>query len=384
MSIITYPLNGVVYSAEDVATYLCTRTSGVYSKETNFAVSITGTRQITVAPGLAWINYDDFKGVSVCSREENVLTVPEADNTLNRVDRVVLQFDTSENIAAIKLKTGTPAVAAQPPDILQNHNQYELGLCTISVPAGSTAVTAADITDTRADETVCGVMRDGVTGIPTAQLQTQAKAMLDSLQAEVDSRSFYTRAEVDALLKSVNGLGRVEGFFKPWVMRFLRGGGLVALLPVVQQVEIIGQHPQAVGDVCPLLVRQATLGRRQSDGIGGRLVRVKPEIMDELLGGLPGVQVEQLGGEVDGISVGSTAKAIIIVVVQLHAGVAVGMERTAHHAMAVGLHAVHLSHLPNGDGGLDLLIQAQGYSSFVSCVAPETPKWELWCFLFPA
>ena len=204
MSIITYPLNGVVYSAEDVATYLCTRTSGVYSKETNFAVSNTGTRQITVAPGLAWINYDDFKGVSVCSREENVLTVPEADNTLNRVDRVVLQFDTSENITAIKLKTGTPAVAAQPPDILQNHNQYELGLCTISVPAGSTAVTAADITDTRADETVCGVMRDGVTGIPTAQLQAQVKAMLDSLQAEVDSRSFYTRAEVDALLKSVN------------------------------------------------------------------------------------------------------------------------------------------------------------------------------------
>ena len=53
MSIITYPLNGVVYSAEDVATYLCTRTSGVYSKETNFAVRTTGTRQITVAPGLA-------------------------------------------------------------------------------------------------------------------------------------------------------------------------------------------------------------------------------------------------------------------------------------------------------------------------------------------
>ena len=200
MSIITYPLNGVVYSAEDVATYLCTRTSGVYSKETNFAVSNTGTRQITVAPGLAWINYDDFKGVSVCSREENVLTVPEADNTLNRVDRVVLQFDTSENITAIKLKTGTPAVAAQPPDILQNHNQYELGLCTISVPAGSTAVTAADITDTRADETVCGVMRDGVTGIPTGTLVQQWQAVIESMKGG----SFYTRAEVDALLKSVD------------------------------------------------------------------------------------------------------------------------------------------------------------------------------------
>ena len=199
MSIITYPLNGVVYSAEDVATYLCTRTSGVYSKETNFAVRTTGTRQITVAPGLAWINYDDFKGVSVCSREENVLTVPEADNILNRVDRVVLQFDTSENIAAIKLKTGTPAVAAQPPDILQNHNQYELGLCTISVPAGSTAVTAADITDTRADETVCGVMRDGVTGIPAATLIKKLRDEID----KVDSGSFYDKTETDALLNAL-------------------------------------------------------------------------------------------------------------------------------------------------------------------------------------
>lgn len=199
MSIITYPLNGVVYSAEDVATYLCTRTSGVYSKETNFAVSNTGTRQITVAPGLAWINYDDFKGVSVCSREENVLTVPEADNTLNRVDRVVLQFDTSENIAAIKLKTGTPAVAAQPPDILQNHNQYELGLCTISVPAGSTAVTVADIYDTRADETVCGVMRDGVTGIPAATLIKKLRDEID----KVDNGSFYDKTETDALLNAL-------------------------------------------------------------------------------------------------------------------------------------------------------------------------------------
>ena len=212
MSIITYPLDGVTYSAEDVATYLCTRTSGVYAKDSNFAASITGTRQVTIAPGLAWINYDDFKGVSVCSREDTVLTVPDADNTLNRVDRVVLQFDTSSNLTTIRLKTGTPAVAAQPPDILQNHNQYELGLCTISVPAGSAAVTSADITDTRTDEAVCGLMRDGVTGIPTAQLQAQALAMMTQLSTElhtkldaldaaiaaVESGSFYTKAEADA------------------------------------------------------------------------------------------------------------------------------------------------------------------------------------------
>ena len=212
MSIITYPLDGVTYSAEDVATYLCTRTSGVYAKDSNFAVSITGTRQITIAPGLAWINYDDFKGVSACSREAVNLTVPDADSTLNRVDRVVLQFDTSSNLTDIRLKTGTPAVAAQPPDILQNHNQYELGLCTISVPAGSAAVTSADITDTRTDEAVCGLMRDGVTGIPTETLLAQYTAILTAMQQSgnaqlqqlaesikaVDSGSFYTKEQADA------------------------------------------------------------------------------------------------------------------------------------------------------------------------------------------
>ena len=209
MSIITYPLDGVTYSAEDVATYLCTRTSGVYTKDSNFAASITGTRQVTIAPGLAWMNYDDFKGVSVCSREDTVLTVPDADNTLNRVDRVVLQFDTASNLTAIRLKTGTPAVAAQPPAILQNHSQYELGLCTISVPAGSTAITTANLTDTRADEDVCGVMRDGATGIPTAQLiaqwraaqadlETQLRAQLAVLNAEIKEGSAYSKTEADA------------------------------------------------------------------------------------------------------------------------------------------------------------------------------------------
>ena len=211
MSIITYPLNGVTYDAEDVSTYLCTRTSGVYAKDSNYAVSVTGPRQITVAPGLAWINYDDFKGVSVCSREAVNLIVPDADSTMPRIDRVVLQFDTAANLTAVKLKPGTPAAAPEPPAILQNHNQYELGLCTVSVPAGSSVVTAADITDTRADEDVCGVMRDSVTGIPTAQLQAQALAIMTQLSTElhtkldaldaaiaaVESGNFYTKSEAD-------------------------------------------------------------------------------------------------------------------------------------------------------------------------------------------
>ena len=291
MSIITYPLNGVVYSAEDVATYLCTRTSGVYSKETNFAVSITGTRQITVAPGLAWINYDDFKGVSVCSREENVLTVPEADNTLNRVDRVVLQFDTSENITAIKLKTGTPAVAAQPPDILQNHNQYELGLCTISVPAGSTAVTVADIYDTRADETVCGVMRDGVTGIPTGALVQQFRAVIDALKGEAaDKLGYYP---VGSIYQSTDPTSPAALFGGTWEQiaseRVLMGASrshaagttVEAGLPNIKfsfTAATVGSSHQAGNDYTVKGVRSSdfNLDASKSNAIYGRSSTVQP------------------------------------------------------------------------------------------------------------
>ena len=262
MSIITYPLDGVTYSAEDVATYLCTRTSGVYAKNSNFAASITGTRQVTIAPGLAWMNYDDFKGVSVCSREDTVLTVPDADSTLNRVDRVVLQFDTASNLTAIRLKTGTPAVAAQPPDILQNHNQYELGLCTISVPAGSAAISAADITDTRADETVCGVMRDGVTGIPTAQLlqqwqaaqadlETQLRAQLAVLNAEIKEGSAYSKTEADTLFAlTADKITRLERMMNMDGKLVFSGAGVctggtttMKLPDTVDYVEIVSAIP---------------------------------------------------------------------------------------------------------------------------------------------
>ena len=108
--------------------------------------------------------------------------------------------------------TGTPDSASPTaPEITRTALVYDLCLADIRRPAGSTVVTAADITDTRADEAVCGVMRDSVTGIPTAQLRAQALAIMTQLSTElhtkldaldaaiaaVESGSFYTKSEAD-------------------------------------------------------------------------------------------------------------------------------------------------------------------------------------------
>ena len=210
--IITYPEDGIRYDAEDASGYFATRLSGVYSAEEDFAVTAQGGLSVQVSAGQAWVRPARFKGRSIIMAQPETLTLTAADAVRSRIDRIVLRYDAAAKKTSLVVLDGTPDSAAPAaPDLSRTELVYDLCLAEIRRPAGSTAVTAADITDTRADETVCGVMRDSVKGIPTAQLQTQVKAMLDSLQAEVDSRSFYTKAEADAehakLQEQLNNIG---------------------------------------------------------------------------------------------------------------------------------------------------------------------------------
>ena len=184
MAIVTYPLNGITYNAEDAETYLSTRISGIYAADDCFDLSITADRTVTIGPGLAWVRNTRFAGKSICNREALELTIPMADSSKPRTDRIVLRYDKAENKSELAVKTGTPGSAAAVPDVVQTELVYELGLYTVLVAAGSTVVKAADVTDTRLNEQVCGLMRDGVTGLPTAQIARQADALLDAIKAE--------------------------------------------------------------------------------------------------------------------------------------------------------------------------------------------------------
>ncbi len=204
MAVITYPLNGVMYSAENAETYLCTRTSGVFSSDGHFSAAVTADRQVTISKGLAWINNTDFAGKSVCNTANVVVDIPYADGALSRIDRIVLRFDKAANASTIALKQGEAAAQPTAPDLERTELIYELGLCTVSIPAASTVVSQADVTDTRRDETVCGLMRDGVTNIPTEDLQAQAESFIANLRASTEAVIADLSAYSDAI---VRGLG---------------------------------------------------------------------------------------------------------------------------------------------------------------------------------
>ena len=195
--IITYPENGITYDADDASGYLATRLSGVYSAEEDFAVTAQGGLSVQVSAGQAWVRPARFKGRSIIMEQPTTVVLTEADPVRSRIDRIVLRYDAAAKKTRLQVLEGTPDSAAPAaPEISRTELIYDLCLAEIKRPAGSTAVTAADIYDTRADETVCGVMRDGVTGIPAATLIQ----MLRQKIAEMDSGSFYTKEAVDDML----------------------------------------------------------------------------------------------------------------------------------------------------------------------------------------
>ena len=201
--IITYPENGITYDADDASGYLATRLSGVYSSEEDFAVTAQGGLSVQVSAGQAWVRPARFKGRSIIMEQPTTVVLTEADPVRSRIDRVVLRYDAAAKKTRLQVLEGVPNSAGPAaPAITRTELIYDLCLAEIKRPAGSTAVTAADIYDTRADETVCGVMRDGVHGIPTGTLVQQWKAVIESMRGG----SFYTRAEVDALLKSLKSV----------------------------------------------------------------------------------------------------------------------------------------------------------------------------------
>ena len=198
--IITYPENGITYDADDASGYLATRLSGVYSAEEDFSVTAQGGLNVQVSAGQAWVRPARFKGRSIIMEQPTTAVLTEADPVRSRIDRVVLRYDAAAKKTSLVVLDGTPDSAAPAaPAITRTELIYDLCLAEIKRPAGSTAVTAADIYDTRADETVCGVMRDGVHGIPSATLIQ----MLRQKIAEVDNGNFYDKTETDALLNAL-------------------------------------------------------------------------------------------------------------------------------------------------------------------------------------
>ena len=121
------------------------------------------------------------------------LTVPPANSTYPRIDRVVARLSVSVNQSVtFAVLTGTPAASPSAPTLTRTSETYEISLARIAVGAGVTSITAANITDERGDATVCGYSTSrGYHGFP-GEIQISATTIIPPWKLLCDGATYNT------------------------------------------------------------------------------------------------------------------------------------------------------------------------------------------------
>lgn len=200
--IVLYPANGYDFDAADVAAYLAGLTSGAFSGDEDFPVTAAGGLKVTVGAGRGWVHPSRFTGYSITKREADILTMPLADPSLPRIDRIVMRYDAGARAASLQVLQGTASSTPTAPAISRTELIYDLCLAEITRPAGSTSITTGQITDTRLDEALCGLVRDGVTGIPTDELLAAARERINALEEKATSSAAAAKDSAEAAKSS--------------------------------------------------------------------------------------------------------------------------------------------------------------------------------------
>ena len=191
--IMAWPLNLTAYSynAQDVMRFMAGKTSGVFGEEGNFQVIAKSGMTVTVqAEGMTggWLSDGGKYGVSFWNANDIDLTVETADGVNPRKDRVIVSWHIPQQttVPDVLIRKGTPSASPQPPALVNNGEYAEICLAEINVPAGATEITSYNITDTRLNEELCGLVSTGVEKIPTGGLEAQFMDWFEDLQTNLD------------------------------------------------------------------------------------------------------------------------------------------------------------------------------------------------------
>lgn len=172
------------YGADELAEYFASLIGDGISAdiENCFKISAVSGMQISIAAGYAWINGYWIKNDAVV-----IKTLAVAPPSNSRIDSVILRFNKEDRKIEIVIVQGDVSSTPTFKSLTRNDNVYELMLGYITVSAGISEITSSMITDTRSNETYCGIIStfsqkaipDG--SITSVKLGTEAVSKLFSV-----------------------------------------------------------------------------------------------------------------------------------------------------------------------------------------------------------
>lgn len=158
------------YNAEDFASYFSKFISnGVFGNPTNgLKVAEQSGLKVTVKAGSAFID-----GYYYELTEDTTITVAVNNSSYTQTDSVVVRLDKSNRKMSLELKSNDTSVT-------RTTTTSELQLATIKKGVGASRVSAADITDKRPYEDVCGFVVSAVQQLSTSDLFSQFEEMFNN------------------------------------------------------------------------------------------------------------------------------------------------------------------------------------------------------------
>ena len=215
----SFPNNQDVYvGAEWVMKWLHGRTSGVFGAEGNLAMTVVqDSMSIQISDGIGWLSNENGDGIVFWNDNEQnngnklTLTHDVADGVLDRIDRIVVTWETTNYVAlpTISILKGTPSSVPVPPALTNNNTQRQISLAKVHIPAGAVSLLAPMVTDERLDPSVCGIVTETVK-IDTSTIydrvnkalkdvDNQSNAVLDAIQKELADLEAGTAVELKKL-----------------------------------------------------------------------------------------------------------------------------------------------------------------------------------------
>lgn len=143
------------YSAEDWAAYFASFIgNGVYATPSNGLQVVASTGMgITIKTGSGFINGYFYQLTADLSK-----TLSVADGIYSRIDRVVLRWNLLDRRMYVHVLEGTPSSTPTPQPLTREVETYEIALADVYVGQGVTEIIQSNITDLRANTTLCGIV----------------------------------------------------------------------------------------------------------------------------------------------------------------------------------------------------------------------------------
>lgn len=196
-----------VYNADDITSYLNLLVgTGVFANPANnLQVFARGDMNISVEAGSAWIN-----GYKLVNTADYPMTIDSADLLMNRIDSVIVFWDATTRTMGLEVKKGENAANPVAPELVRSGTRYELQLATVTVSKQATALTQANIKDTRGNSSVCGWVAGLIEQIDSTGLFTQYDTIFQQAitRNESDWEDWFSQVREELATKTL--LSKIE------------------------------------------------------------------------------------------------------------------------------------------------------------------------------